>query len=349
MASFYKHLGIEFMEAEELYQKRILTITGICIALLVVGIMCVVAYCKTKKQRKKLHDRLRQNLRAKRTKLAKSASRRQVSNLPLRDLQQTDQCNGTAIQQAAEKETETTFSASQYVLSTQQPTTLTNISSQSTSLKMEVDLSGVSRAHVSILPAAEMKATLKAEPERPRCASTPCSPIRGTVAGYQILHMDSNYLVGFTTGEELLKLAHKWSENSPEKSLLSEVVPSPIQTGVSKSLDVAIHRSSRIYKTKNRYYQPYDIPAANGRRRRRMPSSSDTFLRSVITGEHGRGVHAPLLPLCRLKGKRTQSKSLDYLNLDKITIKESPDTEVLQYQLQHLTLRGERMFTRNKT
>lgn len=35
-------------EAEELYQKRILTITGICIALLVVGIMCVVAYCKTK-------------------------------------------------------------------------------------------------------------------------------------------------------------------------------------------------------------------------------------------------------------------------------------------------------------
>uniref|UniRef100_A0A8C1SWF8 Pro-neuregulin-1, membrane-bound isoform n=1 Tax=Cyprinus carpio TaxID=7962 RepID=A0A8C1SWF8_CYPCA len=55
MASFYK--------AEELYQKRVLTITGICIALLVVGIMCVVAYCKTKKQRKKLHDRMRQNLR----------------------------------------------------------------------------------------------------------------------------------------------------------------------------------------------------------------------------------------------------------------------------------------------
>ncbi|XP_051765658.1 pro-neuregulin-1, membrane-bound isoform isoform X17 [Ctenopharyngodon idella] len=54
MASFY---------TEELYQKRVLTITGICIALLVVGIMCVVAYCKTKKQRKKLHDRLRQSLR----------------------------------------------------------------------------------------------------------------------------------------------------------------------------------------------------------------------------------------------------------------------------------------------
>lgn len=30
------------------YQKRVLTITGICVALLVVGIVCVVAYCKTK-------------------------------------------------------------------------------------------------------------------------------------------------------------------------------------------------------------------------------------------------------------------------------------------------------------
>ncbi|CAM4730870.1 unnamed protein product [Leuciscus chuanchicus] len=54
---------IRAIKAEELYQKRVLTITGICIALLVVGIMCVVAYCKTKKQRKKLHDRLRQSLR----------------------------------------------------------------------------------------------------------------------------------------------------------------------------------------------------------------------------------------------------------------------------------------------
>ncbi|XP_056117990.1 neuregulin 2a isoform X5 [Rhinichthys klamathensis goyatoka] len=66
MASFYQSLGIEFMEAEELYQKRVLTITGICVALLVVGIVCVVAYCKTnlppRKQRKKMHNHLRQNL-----------------------------------------------------------------------------------------------------------------------------------------------------------------------------------------------------------------------------------------------------------------------------------------------
>ncbi|XP_076877453.1 neuregulin 2b isoform X2 [Brachyhypopomus gauderio] len=54
MASFYK--------AEELYQKRVLTITGICVALLVVGIVCVVAYCKTKKQRKKMQNHLHQNM-----------------------------------------------------------------------------------------------------------------------------------------------------------------------------------------------------------------------------------------------------------------------------------------------
>ncbi|XP_077441540.1 pro-neuregulin-1, membrane-bound isoform isoform X3 [Vanacampus margaritifer] len=158
MASFY---------TEELYQKRILTITGICIALLVVGIMCVVAYCKTKKQRKKLHDRLRQNLRTKRNKLAKSASRRQVSNLPLQDLQQTNRCNGTAIQHAAEKETETTSSTSKYALSTQQPTTLTNISSQR-HLSAEKTLPHLSSVSCSppatpSSPPSEMSATLSSQ------------------------------------------------------------------------------------------------------------------------------------------------------------------------------------------
>ncbi|KAJ8246805.1 hypothetical protein GJAV_G00255580 [Gymnothorax javanicus] len=51
-----------YNKAEELYKRRVLTITGICVALLVVGIVCVVAYCKTKKQRKKMHGHLRQNM-----------------------------------------------------------------------------------------------------------------------------------------------------------------------------------------------------------------------------------------------------------------------------------------------
>lgn len=195
-----------------------------------------------------------------------------------------------------------------------------------------MDVCGGPGTHVSILPAAEIMATLKPEAEKPRCSSTPCSPIRGLVAGYQILHMDANYLVGFTTGEELLKLAQKWSEGPSEKSPgTSPVVP--------KAVNVGAHRSSRTFKGKHRYYQPYDIPVAGGRRRRRMPSSSDT-LRSAAPGQPEPGVHSSL-PLCLLKGTRAQSKSLDYLNLDKIRIKESPDTEVLQHQLQHLTLRSE--------
>ncbi|XP_035811364.2 pro-neuregulin-1, membrane-bound isoform isoform X2 [Amphiprion ocellaris] len=129
MASFY---------TEELYQKRILTITGICIALLVVGLMCVVAYCKTKKQRKKLRDRLRQSLKNKRnnntkadigSNLAGSTRGCQSSNLPLQDLKLVNQCNGMTMQHAAE-ETDTTVSTSKYPLCAHEPTELTHISSQ---------------------------------------------------------------------------------------------------------------------------------------------------------------------------------------------------------------------------
>ncbi|KAK6494537.1 macrophage immunometabolism regulator-like [Huso huso] len=207
---------------------------------------------------------------------------------------------------------------------------------------MEVDVSGVSRTIMSILPdpTDEINSPPKAEPEKPRCSSTPCSPIKGTVSGYQILHMDSNYLVGFTTGEELLKLAQKWT--STEKAT-GDTMPNPR----TKQLDSGLHRATRVYKTKSRYYQPYDIPAVNGRRRRRMPSSGDNCIKSLPM-ESSKVLHGSL-PLCLLKGKRAHSKSLDYLNLDKMNIKEPADTEVLQYQLQHLTLRGERVFTRNKT
>ncbi|XP_056260163.1 pro-neuregulin-1, membrane-bound isoform isoform X2 [Seriola aureovittata] len=172
MASFYKHLGIEFM-AEELYQKRILTISGICIALLVVGIMCVVAYCKTKKQRKKLHDRLRQSLRNKRNhstktgtgpNLASSARGRQISNLPLQDLQLINQCNGISLQHAAEKETETTFSTSKYALSAHEATTLTHVSSQRfvSAMTTPTQLSPVSQTSPATpgSPPSEMSAPL---------------------------------------------------------------------------------------------------------------------------------------------------------------------------------------------
>uniref|UniRef100_A0A8C5M7Z6 Macrophage immunometabolism regulator n=1 Tax=Leptobrachium leishanense TaxID=445787 RepID=A0A8C5M7Z6_9ANUR len=208
---------------------------------------------------------------------------------------------------------------------------------------MEVDINGENRTNVSPIPipnAIERNSPGKADGEKPRCSSTPCSPIRRTVSGYQILHMDSNYLVGFTTGEELLKLAHKRTsteENSGES----------LSTFRSKQLDSGLSRTSRIYKARGRHYQPYEIPAVNGRRRRRMPSSGDKC-NKVIPYESFKPVHGPL-PVCLLKGKRVHSKSLDYLNLDKMNIKESADTDVLQYQLQHLTLRGDRVFARNNT
>ncbi|XP_060751822.1 pro-neuregulin-1, membrane-bound isoform isoform X2 [Tachysurus vachellii] len=139
MASFYKHHGIEFM-AEELYQKRILTITGICIALLVVGIMCVVAYCKTKKQRQKLHDRLRQSLR-KRNAMADIGNGSQYpQNLqqPPQSLQLVNQYsskNAVPAQHVIEKETETSFTLNQCTSPTQPSTAVTASLSQGWSNK----------------------------------------------------------------------------------------------------------------------------------------------------------------------------------------------------------------------
>ncbi|XP_039614710.1 pro-neuregulin-1, membrane-bound isoform isoform X4 [Polypterus senegalus] len=131
MASFYKHLGIEFMEAEELYQKRILTIAGICIALLVVGIMCVVAYCKTKKQRKKLHDRLRQSLRYERNNTNSLANGPHHPNPTTEHVQLAHQyASKSAVDthNILEKEMETSFSTSQYTSTTHHSTTVKSAS-----------------------------------------------------------------------------------------------------------------------------------------------------------------------------------------------------------------------------
>ncbi|XP_009818000.2 pro-neuregulin-1, membrane-bound isoform isoform X3 [Gavia stellata] len=126
MASFYK--------AEELYQKRVLTITGICIALLVVGIMCVVAYCKTKKQRKKLHDRLRQSLRSERNNVINMANGPHHPNPPPDNVQLVNQYvskNVISSEHVIERETETSFSTSHYTSTTHHSVTVTQTPSQS--------------------------------------------------------------------------------------------------------------------------------------------------------------------------------------------------------------------------
>ncbi|XP_066304703.1 pro-neuregulin-1, membrane-bound isoform-like isoform X10 [Branchiostoma lanceolatum] len=52
-AQLRRKRSLAFRGAEEIHQKRVLAITGICLALLVVGIMCGVAWYKSRKQRKK--------------------------------------------------------------------------------------------------------------------------------------------------------------------------------------------------------------------------------------------------------------------------------------------------------
>ncbi|KAM6455410.1 pro-neuregulin-2, membrane-bound isoform 2-T2 [Liasis olivaceus] len=102
-----------FSKAEELYQKRVLTITGICVALLVVGIVCVVAYCKTKKQRNQMHNHLRQNM-------CPAHQNRNLANGPSHprldpeEIQMADYMskNVPATEHVIRREIETTFSGS---------------------------------------------------------------------------------------------------------------------------------------------------------------------------------------------------------------------------------------------
>ncbi|NWT52411.1 NRG1 protein, partial [Erythrocercus mccallii] len=168
MASFYKHLGIEFMEAEELYQKRVLTITGICIALLVVGIMCVVAYCKTKKQRKKLHDRLRQSLRSERNNVMNMANGPHHPNPPPDNVQLVNQYiskNVISSEHVIERETETSFSTSHYTSTTHHSMTVTQTPSHSWSNGHTESI--LSESH-SVLVSSSMENSRHASPAGPR-------------------------------------------------------------------------------------------------------------------------------------------------------------------------------------
>ncbi|XP_068279131.1 pro-neuregulin-1, membrane-bound isoform isoform X2 [Nyctibius grandis] len=168
MASFYKHLGIEFMEAEELYQKRVLTITGICIALLVVGIMCVVAYCKTKKQRKKLHDRLRQSLRSERNNVMNMANGPHHPNPPPDNVQLVNQYvskNVISNERVIERETETSFSTSHYTSTTHHSVTVTQTPSHSWSNGHTESI--LSESH-SVLISSSMENSRHTSPVGPR-------------------------------------------------------------------------------------------------------------------------------------------------------------------------------------
>ncbi|NWJ08974.1 NRG1 protein, partial [Crypturellus undulatus] len=176
MASFYSTRSpccdllcfCPFLEAEELYQKRVLTITGICIALLVVGIMCVVAYCKTKKQRKKLHDRLRQSLRSERNNMVNMANGPHHPNPPPDNVQLVNQYvskNVISSEHAVERETETSFSTSHYTSTTHHSTTVTQTPSHSWSNGHTESILSESR---SVLASSSMENSRHASPAGPR-------------------------------------------------------------------------------------------------------------------------------------------------------------------------------------
>ncbi|XP_077437383.1 pro-neuregulin-3, membrane-bound isoform [Vanacampus margaritifer] len=55
------HLGIEFMESKEVYQRQLLSITSIAMAIGLLGVLCVALYCRNKRQREKLQAHLKES------------------------------------------------------------------------------------------------------------------------------------------------------------------------------------------------------------------------------------------------------------------------------------------------
>ncbi|XP_017360470.1 pro-neuregulin-3, membrane-bound isoform isoform X3 [Cebus imitator] len=53
------HLGIEFMESEEVYQRQVLSISCIVFGIVIVGMFCAAFYFKSKKQAKQIQEQLK--------------------------------------------------------------------------------------------------------------------------------------------------------------------------------------------------------------------------------------------------------------------------------------------------
>ncbi|KAM5237411.1 pro-neuregulin-3, membrane-bound isoform 3-T3 [Ctenodactylus gundi] len=55
------HLGIEFMESEEVYQRQVLSISCIIFGIVIVGTFCAAFYFKSKKQTKQIQEQLKES------------------------------------------------------------------------------------------------------------------------------------------------------------------------------------------------------------------------------------------------------------------------------------------------
>ncbi|XP_062851815.1 pro-neuregulin-3, membrane-bound isoform [Trichomycterus rosablanca] len=55
------HLGIEFMESEEVYKRQVLSITCITVGISFLGTLCMALYCRNKRRREKLQAHLKES------------------------------------------------------------------------------------------------------------------------------------------------------------------------------------------------------------------------------------------------------------------------------------------------
>ncbi|XP_012503434.1 PREDICTED: pro-neuregulin-3, membrane-bound isoform isoform X3 [Propithecus coquereli] len=75
------HLGIEFMESEEVYQRQVLSISCIIFGIVIVGMLCAAFYFKSKKQAKQIQEQLKVPQNGKNYSLKVSSTMTKSENL----------------------------------------------------------------------------------------------------------------------------------------------------------------------------------------------------------------------------------------------------------------------------
>uniref|UniRef100_A0A8C3YK91 Pro-neuregulin-3, membrane-bound isoform n=1 Tax=Catagonus wagneri TaxID=51154 RepID=A0A8C3YK91_9CETA len=75
------HLGIEFMESEEVYQRQVLSISCIIFGIVIVGMFCAAFYFKSKKQAKQIQEQLKEAHNGKNYNLKVSSTMAKSENL----------------------------------------------------------------------------------------------------------------------------------------------------------------------------------------------------------------------------------------------------------------------------
>ncbi|XP_026985506.1 pro-neuregulin-3, membrane-bound isoform isoform X1 [Sagmatias obliquidens] len=75
------HLGIEFMESEEVYQRQVLSISCIIFGIVIVGMFCAAFYFKSKKQAKQIQEQLKEPHNGKNYSLKASSTMAKSENL----------------------------------------------------------------------------------------------------------------------------------------------------------------------------------------------------------------------------------------------------------------------------